>query len=224
MCARRYFMYHRFANAREPINSYTHFLGVLFALIGGVLLITLSCGNNFSVVTLTSVLTFTLSMILLYTASSWYHYSNASQKVLERLRKLDHAMIYVLIAGSYTPICLKYMPEMKGILFSLVMWAVALGGSIIKVCWMKAPRWLSTSIYLLMGWSILFDWRSLTLLPVGAVALLLCEGISYSIGAVCYIIKKPNLSKTFGFHEIFHLFILMGTFFHFLTVLLYVVL
>ena len=213
-----------FSKGREPLNSFTHFLGVLFAVFGASLLLGLTVGINFSFITLASVLIFCLSMFLLYSASSWYHYSNGSTKVLARLRKLDHAMIYVLIAGSYTPICLKYMSGMKGIIFSLVLWLIALIGSVVKLCWMKAPRWLSTAFYLIMGWSIVFDWKSLTLLPAGAVALLLCEGISYSIGAICYIIKKPNLSKLLGFHEIFHIFILLGTLFHFLTVLFYVVL
>ena len=213
-----------FSKGREPLNSFTHFLGVLFAVFGASLLLGLTVGINFSFITLVSVLIFCLSMLLLYSTSSWYHYSNGSTKVLARLRKLDHAMIYVLIAGSYTPICLKYMSGMKGIIFSLVLWLIALIGSVVKLCWMKAPRWLSTAFYLIMGWSIVFDWKSLTLLPAGAVALLLCEGISYSIGAVCYIIKKPNLSKLLGFHEIFHIFILLGTLFHFLTVLFYVVL
>ena len=213
-----------FSKGREPLNSFTHFLGVLFAVFGASLLLGLTVGVNFSFITLASVLIFCLSMFLLYSASSWYHYSNGSTKVLTRLRKLDHAMIYVLIAGSYTPICLKYMSGMKGIIFSMILWLIALIGSVVKLCWMKAPRWLSTAFYLIMGWSIVFDWKSLTLLPAGAVALLLCEGISYSIGAVCYIIKKPNLSKLLGFHEIFHIFILLGTLFHFLTVLFYVVL
>ncbi len=213
-----------FAKAREPINSFTHFLGVIFALAGGALLLSCTFVGEPTAGSLWSVLLFSLSMLLLYGASSWYHYSNGSEQVLRRLRKLDHSMIYVLIAGSYTPICLSYMPGNKGIIFTAVLWAVALIGSLLKLCWLDAPRWLSTAIYLLMGWSILFDWQSLSLLPMGAVLLLLCEGISYSIGALCYIAKKPNLSPAIGFHEIFHLFILLGTFFHFLTVLLYVVL
>lgn len=213
-----------FSKAREPINSFTHFLGVVFAFAEANILLSAGFFHGFTAATFASVIIFCISMVLLYGASSWYHYSNGTQAVLRRLRKLDHAMIYVLIAGSYTPICLKYMPGIKGILFSLVLWSVALLGSVMKICWIGAPRWLSTAIYLIMGWSILFDWQSLLLLPKGAVALLLCEGISYSIGAVCYILKKPNISKVFGFHEIFHLFILLGTFFHFLTVLLYVVL
>ncbi len=213
-----------FAKAREPFNSYSHFLGVIFSIIGGALLLSCTLIGGVSPSTLWSVLLFSLSMFLLYAASSWYHYFNGSEKMLLRLRKLDHSMIYVLIAGSYTPICLTYMPGSKGIFFTMTLWFVALFGSVIKLCWMDAPRWFSTVIYLVMGWSILFDIPSLALLPKGAVFLLLFEGISYSIGAVCYIIKKPNISAVIGFHEIFHLFILLGTFFHFLTVLFYVVL
>ncbi len=213
-----------FAKAREPFNSYSHFLGVVFSILGGSLLLSCTFMGEVKPSTLWSVLLFSLSMLLLYVASSWYHYSNGSEKMLRRLRKLDHSMIYVLIAGSYTPICLTYMPWEKGIFFTITLWLTALFGSVVKLCWMGAPRWLSTVIYLVMGWSILFDIPSLALLPKGAVFLLLCEGISYSTGAVCYIIKKPNISAAIGFHEIFHLFILLGTFFHFLTVLFYVVL
>ena len=133
-------------------------------------------------------------------------------------------MIYVLIAGSYTPICLKFMEGMHGILFVCGVWAVALCGILVKLCWMNAPRALYTGFYLLMGWAIVFDWKALELIPAGAIALLLAGGISYSIGAVFYILKKPNPSPTFGFHELFHVFILLGTFFHFLAVVFYVVL
>ena len=121
-------------------------------------------------------------------------------------------MIYVLIAGSYTPICLKFMEGMHGILFVCGVWAVALCGILVKLCWMNAPRALYTGFYLLMGWAIVFDWKALELIPAGAIALLL------------YILKKPNPSPTFGFHELFHVFILLGTFFHFLAVVFYVVL
>lgn len=217
-------MYRLFQNAREPINSFTHFLGVIFAFVEAALLLGGTIYGGFSATTLASVLIFSISMVLLYGASSWYHYSNGTAKVLARLRRLDHSMIYVLIAGSYTPICLKYLPGNTGILFSVSLWLVALVGSILKIYWMSAPRWLSTSIYLIMGWSILFVWDNLTLLPGGALALLLCEGISYSVGAVFYILKKPNISPSFGFHELFHICILGGTFFHFLAVLFYVVL
>lgn len=213
-----------FQHAREPMNSFTHFIGIICSIAETACLVLLTCfSGNFTWKAFISVVIFGLSMVALYSASSVYHYVNASTQVLERLRKLDHAMIYVLIAGSYTPVCLKFMPGAQGVLFSSVLWAIALGGSIVKVCWMGAPRWLSTCVYIVMGWSILFAPQVLAALPVGAIVLLLAGGISYTIGAVVYIFKKPNLSPAFGFHELFHVFILFGTFFHFLCVLRYIV-
>ena len=218
-------MYSLFKNAREPMSSYTHFLGVIFAAVGTIFLVVLNnLTGDFSVRMLVSILAFGGSMLALYSASSIYHYYNGPVFKQEYLRKLDHAMIYVLIAGSYTPICLKFMEGTHGILFVCGVWAVALCGILVKLCWMNAPRALYTGFYLLMGWAIDFDWKALELIPAGAIALLLAGGISYSIGAVFYILKKPNPSPAFGFHELFHVFILLGTFFHFLAVVFYVVL
>ena len=185
-------MYSLFKNAREPMSSYTHFLGVIFAAVGTVFLVILNnVTGDFSVRILVSILAFGGSMLALYSASSLYHYYNGPVFKQEYLRKLDHAMIYVLIAGSYTPICLKFMEGTHGILFVCGVWAVA---------------------------------QAADLAPSDLHALLLAGGISYSIGAVFYILKKPNPSPVFGFHELFHVFILLGTFFHFLAVVFYVVL
>ena len=206
-------MYSYFKNAREPMSSYTHFLGVIFAVVGTVFLFVLNnLTGNFSARMFVSILAFGGSMLALYSASSIYHYYKGPVLKQEYLRKLDHAMIYVLIAGSYTPICLKFMEGAHGILFVLGIWAVALCGIFVKMFWMNAPRALYTGFYLLMGWAIIFDWKALSLMPAGA------------IGAVFYILKKPNISDRFGFHELFHVFILLGTFFHFLAVVFYVVL
>ncbi len=218
-------MYSFFKNAREPMNSYTHFIGILFSVFATISLLILDgIQGNFSARMLISVLAFGGSMFALYSASSIYHFYNGPLFKQERLRKLDHSMIYVLIAGSYTPICLKFMEGLHGVLFVVAIWSIALCGIAIKLCWMNAPRWLSTGFYLLMGWAIVFDWKSLAAMPVGVIVLLLAGGISYSIGAIFYIIKKPNFSSSFGFHELFHIFILGGTFLHFLAVLFYVVL
>ncbi len=218
-------MYNLFKDAREPMSSYTHFLGVIFSAVGTVLLVILNnITGNFSARMLVSILAFGGSMLALYSASSIYHYYNGPIIKQEWLRKLDHSMIYVLIAGSYTPICLKFMEGLHGILFVCGVWAVALCGILVKLCWMNAPRALYTGFYLLMGWAIVFDWKALQLMPAGAIGLLLAGGISYSIGAIFYILKRPNPSPIFGFHELFHVFILLGTFFHFLTVVFYVVL
>ena len=218
-------MYNLFKNAREPMSSYTHFLGMVFSAAATIFLVCLNgATGNYSARMIISVLAFGGSMLALYSASSVYHFYNGPLKIQERLRKLDHAMIYVLIAGSYTPMCLKFMEGRHGIIFVIAIWAVALCGILVKMFWMNAPRWLYTSFYLLMGWAIIFDWSALQMMPTGAILLLLAGGISYSIGAVFYILKKPNISSVFGFHELFHVCILIGTFFHFLTVVFYVVL
>mgnify|MGYP004718070837 FL=1 len=218
-------MYKLFKDAREPMSSYTHFLGILFSMVATVFLVVLnSLQGNLSARMMVSVLAFGGSMLALYSASSIYHFYNGPILKLERLRKLDHSMIYVLIAGSYTPICLKFMEGLHGIIFTVTIWLVAICGIAVKLCWMNAPRWLYTGFYLMMGWAIVFDWKALQVMPGGAFALLLAGGLSYSVGAIFYILKKPNISETFGFHELFHVFIMLGTFFHFLTVLFYVVL
>ena len=122
-------MYSYFKNAREPMSSYTHFLGVIFAVVGTVFLFVLNnLTGNFSARMFVSILAFGGSMLALYSASSIYHYYKGPVLKQEYLRKLDHAMIYVLIAGSYTPICLKFMEGAHGILFVLGIWAVALCG------------------------------------------------------------------------------------------------
>ena len=131
-------------------------------------------------------------------------------------------MIYVLIVGTYTPISLYYLPAGENLLFTGILWVIALVGIIVKLCWMGAPRFLSTLVYLLLGWSVLFDFNSFLSIPTSGLWLIAAGGIAYSIGAVIYIIKKPNLSKYFGFHEIFHLFILLGSFLHVLAVYFYV--
>ncbi|MEG2053740.1 MAG: hemolysin III family protein, partial [Oscillospiraceae bacterium] len=148
---------------------------------------------------------------------------NTDATRLLRLRKLDHAMIYVLIAGTYTPIALCFMGKMHGIIFTIVIWSIALLGIVTKLLWFNAPRWLYTSLYLLMGWAIIFDIKVFNGMAAGCIALIAAGGISYSIGAICYICKKPNIGKWFGFHEIFHLFIMLGTLLHFCAVIFYIV-
>lgn len=218
-------MLNYFKKAREPMNSYTHFIGIVFSVLATIFMVALDFTMGISSLkTIVAILVFGASMLALYSASSFYHYYNGPQKIQDLLRKLDHSMIYVLIAGSYTPICLKFMPGDKGLIFSAFIWTFALAGILIKMCWMNAPRWLYTSVYILMGWAIVFDWKSLSTLPMGAFWLLLSGGLAYTIGAVFYILKKPNFSEKFGFHELFHVCILLGTFLHFLSVVLYVIL
>ena len=193
--------YHSFQSAREPMNSYTHFLGAPLRLLAALI--------------------FCCSTLALYTTSCVYHFSHGTPAHLNHLRKLDHSMIYLLIAGSYTPMLMSFYPQREALIFSLILWGIAAVGIVIKVFWFL-PRWVSTAIYLLMGWSILFDLGPLAQAPTGAIALLAAGGISYTIGGVIYGLKKPDLFRSFGFHELFHCFVLLGSVLHYLVVAIYI--
>lgn len=209
---------------RDFWSFYTHFTGAILSFIAIIFLIgaTIIKGTT-SPINITGAIIFGISMLALYCASSIYHYVNRPDKDLVRLRKLDHAMIYVLIAGTYTPIALGYMNYKDATIFMAVIWLVAAAGIIMKIFWLNAPRWLYTSLYVVMGWAIVFDWKAFSGVPAGCLALIAAGGISYTVGAGFYAIKKPNLSARFGFHEIFHLFVVFGSVFHFNAVYLYII-
>jgi hemolysin III len=218
------FMFTLFQRARDPISSYTHAIGAIVSALGTIFMLTYGLIlKDTTPISLVGAVIFGLSMTALYSASSIYHYVDPTNVTrLLRLRKLDHAMIYVLIAGSYTPISLTFMNQPHGFYFIGILWVVAAGGIIIKLFWVKFPRWLSASLYLLMGWAAVFDYRAFKDIPVACLGLVAVGGIFYSIGAFVYIFKKPNYPKGWGFHEIFHLFILLGSLIHFLAVVLFV--
>ena len=212
-----------FKRAQDPISSETHFWGAVFSLVGFIIMIMYAMFQSSSSLIVLSIVVFGISLILLYSASSVYHFCSDNKSFKNLLRKIDHSMIYVLIAGTYTPICFGFMPELEAIKFLSIIWILAIIGIFSKIFWLNAPRTLYTALYLLMGWAIIFDFQALSTMPTGAFILLIAGGISYSTGALIYIIKKPSLSIKFGFHELFHIFILIGTLFHFLCVLLYVI-
>ncbi len=140
-----------------------------------------------------------------------------------RLRKFDHSMIYVLIAGSYTPICLLSIPQQGGILMLILVWGIALFGVIASIFWIATPRWLSASLYLGMGWMALMVIKPLLAnLPPGGLLWLLLGGIFYSVGAIFYALKWPGRDHPiFGFHEIFHFFVLAGSISHYCLIFCY---
>ena len=206
---------------KEPISALTHFWGLLAALAGGFPLLIRAALHGRDLADLLSLAAFVGGLILLYGASSAYHTFTLSPAGIKRLKKLDHAMIYVLIAGSYTPMLMSFYPKKEALVFSLILWIVAAVGIGVKVFWFL-PRWVSTAIYLLMGWSILFDLGPLTRIPTGAIVLLAAGGVSYTIGGVIYGLKKPDLFRAFGFHELFHCFVLLGSLLHYLVVAIYI--
>ena len=215
-----------FNHAQDPVSCWTHAAGAAAALCGGLWLLLRGLWHHTPGLALGAGLCFCGSMVALYAASAIYHYypgNAASGGVKRLLRKMDHGMIYVLIAGSYTPFCLVLFPQPKGRYFCLTMWAVALAGILAKLLWINAPRMLSTAVYLVMGWAVVFLAGDFACLGQPCLALVALGGVCYSVGAVFYALKRPNLSAQWTFHELFHLLILAGSLFHYLAVYFYVV-
>ncbi|TCT13820.1 hemolysin III [Natranaerovirga pectinivora] len=207
---------------KDPISALTHFIGMILSIIAASLLVFKSIQNT----TLLHVTSFTLfgaSLILLYLASTVYHSVN-KPKLSAILHRIDHMMIFVLIAGSYTPICLIALQGFWGFTLITIIWTIALGGIILKALWINAPRWLSTGIYILMGWLVIIAFNPLLkALPTAAFYWLLAGGIIYTLGGLIYALKWPHFKfKHFGFHELFHLFVMGGSFCHFMLMYLYI--
>lgn len=173
--------------------------------------------HSFDIVKTFSTLVFGISLVLLYGASALYHYTSDLSPHKKALRRLDHSMIYVLIAGSYTPVLLNMPNSQKGKLLTALIWLIAAVGVGLKVFVAKIPRTFSTVCYIAMGWFILIDLSALLSLGTSGIILLALGGVCYTAGGVIYAIKKPNISEKFGFHEIFHIFVMAGSLFHFLN-------
>lgn len=211
---------------REPGSAITHYIGMMMAVIAATpLLIKAALSSNES--TLPAMSIFILSMVLLYGASATYHSVNISGKALRFFRKLDHMMIFVLIAGTYTPVCLIILDGPLGYTLFAVVWGIALFGMLLKAFWITCPKWFSSVIYIAMGWVCLGVFGTLwDVLPHAAFLWLLAGGIIYTIGGVIYALKLPIFNgkhKYFGSHEIFHLFVMAGSICHFIFMYLYVV-
>lgn len=208
---------------RDPVSGLTHFIGALLAVAGLVALV-VKASNPVKPWHITTYSVFGAGMILLYTASTLYHWLPLSGRGRARLRKLDHMMIFVLIAATYTPFCLVPLRGAWGWSMFGTVWAVALMGMVFKVFWIHAPRWLSALMYVCMGWIIVVGVVPLvrTLQP-GALLWLVAGGVLYTTGALIYALRRPNpIPHVFGFHEIFHIFVMLGTAAHFWTVYKYV--
>lgn len=210
---------------REPINSITHLVGAglsIIALIAMLIKVLLTNANSVSIV---SVTIFGVCLILLYTISGTYHGVISSKKVINFLQKLDHSMIFVLIAGSYAPFCLISLKNSIGIPMFIIMFVLAASGITFKLCWFNCPRWLQTSLYIGMGWAAIFMLKPLSIiLPIMSIFWLVLGGVFYTIGGIIYGAKPKKLKiGKFEFHEIFHIFIILGSLSHFISVFGYVI-
>ena len=211
---------------REPGSAITHFIAMMMAVFAATPLLIKAALSSDGKITLLALGIFCISMILLYGASATYHSLNISGKALRIFRKIDHMMIFVLIAGSYTPVCLIILGGKLGYTLLSVVWGIALFGMILKACWVTCPKWFSSVIYIAMGWVCLGVFGTLwNVLPHAAFGWLLAGGIIYTIGGVIYALKLPVFNgkhKFFGSHEIFHLFVMGGSICHFIFMYLYV--
>jgi hemolysin III len=202
----------------EPLSAYTHFLGTVLAIIGFIFLI-IKGAHHGSAWHVVSFSIYGATMILLYAASTVYHFVPSSPKIRRILQKVDHSMIFVFIAGSYTPICLVPLRGAWGWSLFGVVWAIAIAGVFFRLFWLDAPRWLYLSTYLLLGWlCIVAIYPIINAVSPAGFVFLAAGGLSYTLGAVFYGLKWPNFSKHFGFHELWHVFVMLGSGFHFLLV------
>ncbi|MCZ0704365.1 hemolysin III [Natronobacillus azotifigens] len=209
---------------REPMNGFTHLAGTILAFIGLLAMVIRASIVIGTPLAIFSVIVFGVSMMLLYASSATYHMVIARAEVIAWLRKLDHSMIFVLIAGTYTPYCLITLRGPVGWSLFAVIWITAICGVLFKMIWFHCPRWLSTALYIIMGWMIIFVAAPLnSSIETTGLVLLITGGVIYTIGGVIYGTKPKWLeSKYLGFHEIFHIFILLGSLAHFISVYFYV--
>ena len=209
---------------RDPINALTHLIGAILSLIGiFAMLVLIIAENNVTPLTLISVFAFGGGLICLYTSSFIYHASLGNEEKVVHLKKMDHAMIFILIAGTYTPFCLLALSGTFGIVMMAAIWGIAILGIVFKVLWINMPRWLGTGLYIFLGWFALFAVVPLyRALPLPGFILLVAGGVMYTIGGVIYAIKKPNFCNEFGFHEFFHIFVILGSLCHYFCIFFYI--
>jgi hemolysin III len=209
------------APTQRPLLRGVFHLGAAFAAVAGIVVLVLLADSAAAYV---GGAVFASCLVLLYTTSAAYHRVTWSPRLRGLMKRLDHSTIFLLIAGTYTPFCLTVLNTAWGISMLAVVWALAGAGVILKLVWPGGPRWLSVGLYVSVGWlalvavTELLDW--FTLLPL---ALLAVGGVMYTIGGIVYAIRRPDpFPRVFGYHEVFHLFVVAGSALHFLLVAVYV--
>lgn len=206
---------------KEPFNTWSHFIGFLVGIVGLILLLIKSTGESSKLITMGI---YGLSILALYGASSMYHWIRTTTKKEQLLRKLDHIAIFLLIAGTYTPILYYGLDGWWKISMLSAVWSISILGILLKIFITRIPRFISTAIYIGLGWMAVIPLsKLLSSLPPGAIILILAGGVSYTFGGVVYATKKLNFSpRCLGFHEIFHMFVLLGSTLHYLMVYFYI--
>lgn len=211
---------------KDKWSAITHFISMLMAIFAGIPLL-IKAAQEPNKVYVVSLSIYVLSMILLYFASTIYHSLDISERVNRNLRKFDHMMIFVLIAGTYTPVCLIALKGTLGIVLLSIVWGIAILGIIVKALWINCPKWFSSVLYIGMGWTCVIAFtKLLAALTPAAFGWLLAGGLIYTVGGVIYALKLPLFNKkhqSFGSHEIFHLFVSGGSVCHFIVMCIFLI-
>jgi hemolysin III len=202
---------------RDPISGFSHLGGLVLSLAGAGYLLARSTRD---VGTFVTSATYGVCLVALYLASSAYHLVLAGETVTRRLRLLDHIAIFLMVAGSCTPILYGGLAGAARAAMIAGVWSVAAAGIVLQVVWRGAPRWLYTAFYVAMGWGVALQWpRMMATLPGAALVLVVAGGVTYTLGAIVYAVKRPDpLPLVFGFHEIWHVFVLGGSALHYAAI------
>lgn len=210
---------------REPGSAITHFIAMMLAVLASTpLLVKTAADGNMQAMTAMAI--FMGSMILLYGASTLYHSVMVKEKILRVFQKIDHMMIFILIAGTYTPVCILVLGGKTGKMLLAAIWGIAVAGMLFKAVWVNCPKWFSSIIYIAMGWACVFVFgQLLEELSWTAFFWLFLGGVIYTVGGVIYALKLPIFNakhEVFGSHEVFHLFVMAGSLCHFIFMYQYV--
>lgn len=201
---------------KDPVSGFSHLIGVILSIIGSYFLLI----NAHNMAQIICFLIYGITAFILYSASTLYHLFGKPASEISILRKLDHASIYILIAGSFTPFCFLVVKGILGSVILILVWVLAIIGTatvFINSFWKYFPRWASTGLYVLMGWIAILLIYPMRIYP-DMLLWVFVGGLFYTIGAIIYAIKKPNLFPGFGFHELFHIFVLLGTISQFIAI------
>jgi len=208
----------QYSAGEEIASSVLHGLGVIFGIAGMAVMLVFAGlqGDGYKIA---AAIIYGIAIILEYTASTLYHsLTNGQAKRVFKI--LDHAAIYLLIAGTYTPYCLITLRENGGVRLMIIIWSLAAVGIAFEAFWVFRPKWVSALIYLAMGWMIVFSIGDLAAaLPKTGIYLLIAGGLAYTVGTVFYVQKKVKY-----LHSIWHAWVLAGTVLHFFSILLFVIL
>jgi len=206
---------------KEPLAGLLHLVGAVLSIPALIILIVIGRSSAWKAV---SFSVYGASMFILFLFGTLYHWlPRLAGGRYQIFRKLDHIAIYFLIAGTYTPFCLNTLRGPWGWTIFGLIWGMAIFGMVLQSIYIDVWRWVTTLIYILMGWLVLIALKPLIqALPMGGLIWLVIGGIIYSIGGVIYTIKKPDLHPKFGYHELWHTLVLLGAACHFIAILFYV--